>query len=379
MHYTLHLTNRCNLACRYCYVHKGQCDMTPETARRAVDLACDGAHHGIVFFGGEPLLCRETLMETVAYGEQRQRRGDGFFHYKITTNGTLLDEEFLDYACRHEIFIAMSHDGLANDVCRVDRAGKGTFGVLEKAARMLLARKPYAPVLMTVTPATLHQYADSVKYLYGLGFRYLICSMDYSADWREEHLPMLKRQYRTLASFYRERSMREEKFYFSPFETKIASHVRQGNLRAERCELGKKQLSVAPDGRIYPCVQLIEDAFCIGDVRQGIDGEKRERLYRLNEQEHAECLDCAIRDRCSHHCACVNLCATGDITGLSAFQCAHERIVMPIADSLAERLYRDKNAMFIQKQYNDMFPLLSLAEDKTVEGRPGGRKHPHRF
>lgn len=367
MHYTLHLTDRCNLACRYCYVKKGSRDMTAETAKRVVDLALDGGHHGIVFFGGEPLLCRDVIEETVAYGEARQKRGEGFFHYKITTNGTLLDEAFLEYACRHEIFIALSHDGLAQDRCRVDPAGNGTAKRLEPVVKMLLAEKPYTPVMMTVTPETLTLYADSVKYLYGLGFRYIICSMDHSADWREEHLPMLKRQYRALASFYREKSKKEEKFYLSPFEVKMASHIRQHDLKAERCELGKKQLSIAPDGKIYPCVQLIEEEYCIGDVTAGIDEAQRQALYQLNEQEKEECLDCAVRDRCNHHCACVNKCACGSITALSPFQCAHERILLPIADSLAERLYSERNALFMQKQYNDMFPLLSLAEDKLIK------------
>ncbi|MBQ4607849.1 MAG: radical SAM protein, partial [Clostridia bacterium] len=115
MHYTLHLTDRCNLACRYCYVRKGKSDMTADVARRVVDMACDGRHHGIIFFGGEPLLCMDTIRETVAYGEEKQKRGEGFFHYKVTTNGTLIDEAFLDYAAAHEIFIALSHDGLGQD------------------------------------------------------------------------------------------------------------------------------------------------------------------------------------------------------------------------------------------------------------------------
>ncbi|MBQ7921617.1 MAG: radical SAM protein [Clostridia bacterium] len=368
MHYTLHLTNRCNLACRYCYVKKGQSDMTAEMARRVVDMAAEtGGHHGIVFFGGEPLLCWEQIEETVAYAEEIQRTGKCYFHFKITTNGLLLDESFLSYACRHDIFIALSHDGLGNDTERINPDGTGNRDKLEEIAKRLLSCKPYAPVMMTVTPGTLPRYADSVRYLYGLGFRYIICTMDYSAAWRESDLVILKRQYRKLATFYREMTLREEKFYLSPFEVKISTHIRSHNLRAERCELGKKQISVAPDGKIYPCVQLVGDPmFCIGDIWLGIDEEAREALYLLNEREKEGCERCAIRSRCNHYCACLNKSATGDITKVSPFLCAHERILVPIADGVAERLYRGRNALFIQKQYNDMFPLISLAEDKTV-------------
>lgn len=59
MHYTLHLTDRCNLACTYCYVHKRKTDMSLDTAKRVVDMAAaEGGHHGIVFFGGEPQIGR---------------------------------------------------------------------------------------------------------------------------------------------------------------------------------------------------------------------------------------------------------------------------------------------------------------------------------
>jgi uncharacterized protein len=43
-------------------------------------------------------------------------------------------------------------------------------------------------------------------------------------------------------------------------------------------------------------------------------------------------------------------------------------MLLPIADALAEDLYRKRSAVFVQKQYNDMFPLLSLAEDR-LSGR----------
>ena len=367
MHYTLHLTDRCNLACTYCYVHKGKTDMSLDTAKRVVDMAAaEGGHHGIVFFGGEPLLCRERMEQIVDYAEGKTREGGVFFHFKVTTNGLSMDESFLDWADRHEVFIALSHDGIGND-CRITPDGKDVSDALDDAAKRLLAHKPYAPVLMTVTPRTLSRYADGVKHLFDLGFRYLICSMDYSAPWTDRDLITLKRQYRRLAALYREWTKKEEKFYLSPFEVKIASHIRSHDLRAERCELGKKQLSIAPDGKIYPCVQLVGDpAFCIGDVTGGIDAEKRQTLYLLNEREKPECAMCVIRDRCQHTCACLNQSATGDITKVSPFLCAHERILLPIADGLAERLYGEGNALFIQKQYNDMFPLLSLTEDKVL-------------
>lgn len=50
-------------------------------------------------------------------------------------------------------------------------------------------------------------------------------------------------------------------------------------------------------------------------------------------------------------------------------QCEHERMLIEIADSVAKKLYRKKNAMFIQKQYNEMYPIISAIEDKIKINR----------
>ena len=115
MHLTLHLTDACNLRCTYCYVRQDTHAMTPDTAKAAIDLAAaDPGHHGIIFFGGEPLLQRQLIYDTVYYAEALGLPGK--FHYKITTNGTLLDQEFLEFSKQHQVFIALSHDGTAQEL-----------------------------------------------------------------------------------------------------------------------------------------------------------------------------------------------------------------------------------------------------------------------
>ena len=368
MHYTLHLTANCNMRCRYCYVQQNPLVMTTAVARSAIDMAAlQKKPCGIVFFGGEPLLCRDLIYETVDYAEHIAATQDTKFYFKITTNGLLLDSDFLRFADTHNIFIALSHDGVkeAHDKNRVLPDGRGTFDLLSPKIDMLLEKRPYSPVLMTIDPSVIKRYADSVAYLYDRGFRYLICSLNYAGPWNEGTMRELRSQYLKLARFYRTHTLREEKFYLSPFEVKLASHIRGGDTCAERCELGRRQISVGPDGRLFPCVQFVgDDALCIGNVANGIDESRRDRLYHINEAERDTCASCSIRKRCNHHCACLNRQVTGSLTEVAPSLCAHERILLPIADSLGEDLYRRKNEMFLQKQYNDMFPLLSLLDDR---------------
>jgi uncharacterized protein len=229
---------------------------------------------------------------------------------------------------------------------------------------MLLKHKPYSPVMMVVNPDTVRYYAESVEHLYNRGFRYLICSLNYAGDWNEKHLAELKKQYRKLSDWYYRLTEKEEKFYFSPFEVKISSHVFPGSCKAERCELGRRQISIGPDGGIFPCVQFVgDDTYRIGHVLTGIDEAARSKLYEVNAEEKESCAECAVRDRCNHYCGCLNRQATGRIDQVSPLLCAHERIILPIADELATRLFKKRNALFIQKHYNEMYPLISLVED----------------
>ena len=373
MHYTIHMTANCNMRCTYCYVTQKPVKMTLETARAVVDNAIRGGQKrlGLIFFGGEPLLCRDLIEETIEYVKKTAPK-DVNFHYKMTTNGLLLDEAFMEYANREKIYIALSLDGIAkaHDTHRIAQNGGSTHAEVERAAKLLLRTRPYAPALMTVNPDTVKYYAQSVEYLFELGFEYMICSLNYAVQWDKKALRELKRQYKRLAKFYYEHTLAEDKFYLSPFEVKISSHVHNKTYCHERCELGQRQLSVGPDGTLYPCVQFVGDErYSVGDVFNGIDEEKRRSLFVQNETEKPGCDVCSIRSRCNHYCACLNKQATGSIDKISPVLCAHERIILPIADKVAGKLYKKKNSMFIQKHYNDFYPVISLVEDKAGQGQ----------
>lgn len=360
MHITLHLTNRCNLRCRYCYAAPGQADMTPETALRAIELLATERNCGIIFFGGEPLLARELIATVIA---ECERAGPNRFHYKMTTNGTLLDPDFLDQADANHLGIAVSHDGTreAHDANRVDTEERGTFDRLEPKLRLLLQRRPYAPVMLVVDPAETDHYAAGVRRLYGLGARYLICSLNHAGGWDDRGFARLRRQYDLLADWYLERYKKGEKVYFSPFDKRIGERIAD---RPVSCRLGMRQISVGPDGVFYPCVQFVgRREYAIGDVAAGLDESRRAEIFRASEADRPGCAECALRDRCHNKCGCLSLQVTGDPFRVPAVVCEHERMLLPLADRLAEELYASRNPLFLQRNYNSLFPILSFLED----------------
>jgi len=372
MHFTFHLSNTCNMKCDYCYVFENKSNYKPlimskDIAFKAIDMSSLNASRvGIIFFGGEPLLHREIIEDVIKYS--KEKLGSCNYFFKMTTNGLLLDESFIDFSVKENIFIAISIDGTKNshDKHRKDSSGLGTYDVVIENAKQLLKKKPYSPVLMTINPDTVDEYCLGVKSLFEIGFSYIICSLNYSADWTDDDMKKLSHQYELMADFYYEHMILEDKFYLSPFEVKISSHVNNKTYRHERCELGKRQISIGPDGKLYPCVQFVGDPkYIIGNIDYGIDENRRLELFYQNEKEKPECDRCFIRSRCNHYCACLNKQTTGSIDEVSPVLCAHERIILPIADRVASRLYKEKNPLFIQKHYNDFYPIVSMVEDRV--------------
>lgn len=383
MHLTLHLTTACNMRCSYCYAppYDGAA-MTDATGRRAMEMGSRlswGSSCGIVFFGGEPLLYKNRIRGLVSYGRDMERRQAGRFHFKITTNGLLLDEAFLEFSLRHDILIAMSFDGVreAHDRHRRLRNGSPTFDVLCEKLRLLLAARPYSSVIMVINPDTAPFLVDSVSWLLDVGCRYLIISLNYDADWTESDLRGLRHEYKRLATRYIKWTRAGRKFYLSPFEVKLSSHINRHCFFKDRCELAQRQLSVDPQGHLFPCVQFAQagpySEWCIGHVDTGINKEVRRRIHEASQREKAVCSACAIKDRCNNTCGCLNWQSTGTVNEVSPVLCRHEQMLVPIADRVGKVLYRKRDPLFLHKHYNAAYPVLSLLED-TMARRFGAKE-----
>jgi uncharacterized protein len=223
---------------------------------------------------------------------------------------------------------------------------------------------------MCVNPDTVPLLADSVTHLLDLGARYLIVSLNFAADWTEKDLKALEKQYKKLGKLYVDWTEAGRKFYLSPFEVKLSSHINRHCYQKERCELAERQLSVDPEGYLYPCVQFAKAGpasdWCIGDLRSGVNEGRKARIHGRSQAEKEVCRKCAIKLRCNNTCGCLNWQTTGDLNEVSPVLCAHERMLMPIADRVGEKLYKKRNALFLHKHYNSAYPVISLIEDSLA-------------
>lgn len=376
MHLTLHLTRSCNMRCDYCYAPpRPDPGMSDQVAQRALAFGArlNPKSCGIVFFGGEPLLHLDLIKRTMAQARRLEQQGGPHFFFKLTTNGLLVDAEFIDFAVANDLLVAMSFDGVAaaHDSHRRLADGSRTFATLLPRLRLLLGAKPYSTVICIVNPDTARYLAESIEFLLNEGCRYLIVSLNHDAEWSNKDFVELAKQYERLGKLYVEWTRAGRKFYLSPFEVKLSSHIEGNNYHKDRCELAARQISVDPDGALYPCVQFTRAGassdWCIGNVDDGIDEAARTRIHTASEVDKTFCARCAIAKRCNNTCGCLNWQTTGSINQISPVLCKNEQLLVAAADKVGKILYRERNPHFLHKHYNHAYPFLSLLEDKQAE------------
>jgi len=348
MNFTLHLTNQCNLRCRYCTSEKSDTHMSEDVLRAACDLAfSEGRSAGLCFFGGEPLLRRDLIALALDDCTEKSKVTGIPFHCKMTTNGTLLDADFLQRAVRAHMGIGLSFEGLAQDVCRTFPDGSPSGALVEQKAKLLLSCLPLSHAMMTIAPEAVPQFAESVRYLHRLGFQKITATPAYGpcVHWTDADAEALHDALAEIAEYYSECFRCGRHFYFSPFDAKIRECI-TGRQPSERCHHGLRQMPVAPDGRIYACTQFIGDAdYCLGDVFTGLDFSRQKAMAARHRTPEA-CLGCDLRSRCLHTCGCLNRLETGDENRVSSFQCTYERMLIALTDAMADRLFEEDPAAF---------------------------------
>jgi len=272
----------------------------------------------------------------------------------MTTNGTLLDEDFISFATDSNLKIVLSHDGFMHDEMRNFKNGGKTSELLTPVISILLRYQLKAVAMCTVTPHTVHKLSASVKWLYEQGFRRISVAIDYrtNAGWSDETLEMLEQQYNEIGEFYIECFRNGDPLVFINFDNKIKGYIEGDNYCGEKCFLGKKQPFIGANGKIYPCIQFSNIAeYEMGNVFNGIDINKQDKIFRQSIKPVESCEGCAIADRCRHNCACLNYQLTGNMNTVSPLQCAHERILIPVADAVAAKLFSEGDNKFLSKYY----------------------------
>ena len=165
------LTERCNAACRYCFLDAQTSGntMSVQLLHKAIDYIAENYPErkvNVAAFGGEPSVAQELVREMVAYSNATLRQEHQF---SITTNG-YFDDAFCSFLGENNFRISLSMDG-AEFVQKTQRPSAVPFAQLERNICRLLEYGCEIKVRATVTEFSVSHMPEFVEYLADLGIK----------------------------------------------------------------------------------------------------------------------------------------------------------------------------------------------------------------
>ena len=362
MKVTLSLTHQCNLACRYCYAGSTKKrDMSPETAQKCVDFALETLPAekslSLGLFGGEPLLRFELVREITKYAYRKAEEFKKSVIISITTNGTLVTPEVIDFAADQSVQLCLSIDGPADlhDRNRIYRDGRGSFSDVISGLEMALKRLNSLQVNAVFGPETILDLPRCLKFLADFGIPVIHFSPDIMATWPNDLCPKVRDAFTQVAEHYIGYYKQGQEIAINLLDSKMLLFIKGGYDVADKCAMGDGEWGIAPSGNIYPCERFIgEDEnslFCLGNIHTGINLERRCALRLKRGNHNPECLKCNLRRYCMNWCGCTNYFMSGQTDMAAPMLCTLEQATIKAARYVFSSLVNAGNELFTDHLY----------------------------
>lgn len=313
----LNVTTGCNLRCKYCFEnildsYQNDKIMSWNIAKKSVDKFCElliknrKEKGSIQFFGGEPILNFEVVKKTIEYVEQKYMNRIEI-NFMINTNGILMTDDIAKYLKQHNVLVIISLDGVQeiNDMERVDYFGKGSFNKVINGLRILALYRCFCNIAVVVTGKNIEHLKELIDYLISLKdetnllfdmcFSFVHISNDassamLSAEEKVEKLMDAIKYARTCEiNVYGGLSHQVFQNMMSP----------QGG---KHCACLGGELSVVPNGRIYPCYGIDYELGHIDDIDAVLKGELYEELVERRGGHIDYCKGCPVEYYCGGGC-----------------------------------------------------------------------------
>ena len=322
----LNVTSKCNLACTYCYeygedripdaISSKPRFMDEETARRSVDFMFqESGGHDVVhltFFGGETLLNFKVLKKTLEYAKERGVVEGKEVDFSLTTNGTLLKPDVIEWLADNRVGVTVSIDGPKEmqDEYRVFKNGMGSYDHVMPKVRELLKRHRSRPIGARVTLTRknldvkrIFQHLTEEVGFWEVGFAPVTTSSTRDYAIADNGFDQMLAQFEDLAYEFLEHTVQNRHHGFSNVKDTL-QEIHKGVSKAYPCGAGLGLMGVATDGDVALCHRFAgSDDHKIGSVFDGVD---RDRQFDFLEKHHiankTDCHTCWARPLCSGGC-----------------------------------------------------------------------------
>jgi Arylsulfatase regulator (Fe-S oxidoreductase) len=349
---TFVVTERCNLACTYCYeTHKTGAVMTREIAKDAVDFLFDKEKvndyfseersPGVIleFIGGEPLLEIDLMDFIVEYFKFKAfEAGSPWatnYMISMTSNGILFDTPKVEQFIKrnpNRVSIGITIDGNKelHDACRVFPDGSGSYDTVVKSVKKWIELDSQPSTKLTLSPDNVSYLFEATLNLWNLGIPIVFSNCVFEEGWKPEHAKIFYDQLIKLADYMLENESYKHNF-ISLFDETIGKPLTEDR---NWCGGNGSMLAIAPDGRCFPCIRFMKYSLSepgrkeqpIGDIWRGLDA-KGENVWlnklcqiTMSSQSTDKCNKCQIASGCAL-CTGYNYDKFGDPNHRATFIC----------------------------------------------------------
>ena len=308
------------MRCEYCSYHNRYDpkyvakDMSLEVAYKAIEMFLKRSKKlssvVISFYGGEPLVKLEFIKKCVEFSKQRSRGQHILYH--ITTNGTLLDTETIDYLKENNFLICVSLDGPRelHDRYRIFKNRQPTYDIIINNLKLIRYKYPeYFYGNLIILSVYAKPYKDDILYDYFEKFpvEYVLNDLFITPYFKtilnkasKEETRLTIKEKITYPKFKRKHD--NDLYKYRNIDKPVAEIKK--TFPAGSCIPACKKIYVNSKGKIFLCERINEDEKnCVGDVWSdiSIDSIYDQCTKLLNTFKKNNCKSCWAIHFC-HFC-----------------------------------------------------------------------------
>jgi len=323
----LHLTNKCNLLCSYCYnktdretkiklEKRGLVSPTmgTEEFKELIEKIIRYGVRRVLFTGGEPLL-RPDALELVEFARSLSDRqvaaGGREVRLEMLTNATQINDDIARRMCGVLDTVTISLDGHESTLHEAQR-GQRTFEPTVRGIRTVISKRnelgasrPAVVIVPALTAQNIRFMKEMFEFsLSSLGADGLAPIIFQAGDHQElsiAQIPSLTELNAAQERTSKYLDERRSKLGIAPPPKRVL-HARN------HCGVGAGEISIDPGGFVYPCQSLHFNEFICGNVREDDikdifdQSPVMKRVRGVTVETLAVCSHCDLKYLCNSGC-----------------------------------------------------------------------------
>jgi radical SAM protein with 4Fe4S-binding SPASM domain len=320
---TFETTYACNEHCIHCYMDRGKPSLSTEEIIRILDELAEAGTVFVSFTGGE-FFTRKDALRIVDEAHKRH------FVIDILSNGTMITPEIADYLSKRTVrrvqvslygACAATHDHVTRLPGSFSKTLEGVRHLTDKGVKVEIAYP-----MMSINYAERHLLCELVESLGCIISPSPIITARNDGSEDTFDLRISDEQFtefyadRELSSLYAGRkAFYEHQLYFGFSDI----------LGAPPCYSGFNCCAITPEGKVYPCNQMLYE---VGDLRVTSFSEIWENsqelaiIRSLKVGDLTTCTSCELLSSCAR-CPGLAILEGGDLLGPSPENCRQARIL----------------------------------------------------